>query len=172
MWRHRPALCFFERGCTLADAKPVSQSQVVMTQLVLPSHTNSLGSVFGGTIMSWIDICAAICSQRHCNKETVTASIDRLDFVAPVYKGWVVNLKASVNYTSRTSMEVGVRVDAENPKTGESFHTASAYLTFVALGSMGKPTAVPALVLESDEDKRRYEQAKKRREIRLQNKSR
>lgn len=120
--------------------------------------------------MSWIDICAAICSQRHCNKETVTASIDRLDFVAPVYKGWVVNLKASVNYTSRTSMEVGVRVDAENPKTGETFHTASAYLTFVALGSMGKPTEVPGLVLETDEDRRRYEEAKKRREVRLQNK--
>lgn len=160
------------KGPLVAPAKPVSASQVIMTQLVLPSHTNSIGSVFGGTVMSWIDIAAAVCSQRHCNKETVTASIDRLDFVAPVYKGWVVNLKASVNYTSRTSMEIGVRVDAENPKTGETFHTASAYLTFVALGTMGKPTEVPALVLESDDDKRRYEQAKKRREVRLANKTR
>ncbi len=152
-------------------SKPVASSQVVMTQLVLPSHTNSIGSVFGGTIMSWIDICAAICSQRHSGKETVTASIDRLDFVAPVYKGWVVNLKASVNYTSRTSMEVGVRVDAENPKTGETFHTASAYLTFVALSSMGKPTEIPGLALETEEDKRRFEAAKHRREVRLANKS-
>lgn len=142
-----------------------------MTQLVLPSHTNSLGTIFGGTIMSWIDIAAAIAAQRHANKEVVTASVDRLDFVAPVYKGWVVNLKASVNYTSRTSMEVGVRVDAENPKTGETFHTASAYCTFVALGSNGKPIEIPSLILESDDDKRRFDQAQKRREVRLQAKA-
>nr|WP_253720859.1 acyl-CoA thioesterase [Bdellovibrio bacteriovorus] len=150
--------------------KPVSASQVIMTQLVLPSHTNSLGTIFGGTIMSWIDIAAAIAAQRHSNKEVVTASIDRLDFVAPVYKGWVVNLKASVNYTSRTSMEVGVRVDAENPKTGETFHTASAYCTFVALGSNGKPTEVPVLTLETDDDRRRFVEAKTRREHRLKQK--
>ncbi|WP_407933206.1 acyl-CoA thioesterase [Bdellovibrio reynosensis] len=143
-----------------------------MTQLVLPSHTNSLGTIFGGTIMSWIDIAAAISAQRHSNREVVTASIDRLDFIAPVYTGWVVNLKASVNYTSRTSMEVGVRVDAENPKTGEVFHTASAYCTFVALGSNGKPSEIPELTLQTDDDKRRYEDAKKRREVRLANKAR
>lgn len=152
------------------NAKPVSASQVIMTQLVLPSHTNSLGSVFGGTIMSWIDIAGAIAAQRHSNKEVVTASIDQLDFVAPVFKGWVVNLKSSVNYTSKTSMEVGVRVDAENPKTGETFHTASAYCTFVALGSNGKPIEVPELILESDEDRRRYSEAKERRAVRLQHK--
>ncbi|KHD87909.1 MAG: thioesterase [Bdellovibrio sp. ArHS] len=154
----------------MKNAKPVSASQVIMTQLVLPQHTNSLGTIFGGTIMSWIDIAAAIAAQRHSNKEVVTASIDRLDFVAPVYKGWVVNLKASVNYTSRTSMEVGVRVDAENPKTGETFHTASAYCTFVALGSNGKPTEIPALTLETDEDRRRFEAAQSRREYRLKQK--
>lgn len=151
-----------------SQAKPVSASQVIMTQLVLPSHTNSLGSVFGGTVMSWIDIAAAICAQRHSNKEVVTASIDKLDFVAPVYKGWVVNLKASLNFVSRTSMEVGVRVDAENPKTGETFHTASAYLTFVALGSNGKPSSIPELILENDEDRRRFSQAQARRQLRLQ----
>jgi acyl-CoA hydrolase len=149
--------------------KPVSASQVIMTQLVLPTHINALGSIFGGTIMSWIDIAAAVAAQRHSNKEVVTASIDKLDFVAPVYKGWVVNLKASVNFTSRTSMEVGVRVDAENPKTGEVFHTASAYTTFVALGSNGKPTEVPSLVLQTPDEKRRFEAAKKRREQRLAN---
>ena len=152
------------------NEKTVSHSQVIMTQLVLPSHTNSIGSVFGGTVMSWIDIAAAICAQRHSNKEVVTASIDRLDFVAPVYKGWVVNLKASVNFTSRTSMEIGVRVDAENPRTGETFHTASAYMTFVALGTMGKPAEVPRLILETDTDRRRNEEARVRREYRLANK--
>ncbi len=121
--------------------------------------------------MSWIDIAAAISAQRHCRKAVVTASIDSLSFVAPVYEGWVVNLKASVNFVSRTSMEVGVRVDAENPITGETFHTASAYLTFVALGPDGKPTLVPPLNLESDEDRRRNAAAQRRRELRLQHKA-
>jgi acyl-CoA hydrolase len=148
--------------------KPVSASQVVMTELVLPSHTNALGTIFGGVIMSWIDIAAAIASQRHSGREVVTASLDTLSFIAPVKKGWVVNLKASVNFVSRTSMEIGVRVDAEDPKTGEIFHTASAYTTFVALGADGKPTTVPPLILETDEEKRRNLAAKKRRELRLQ----
>jgi acyl-CoA hydrolase len=148
-------------------AKPVKASQVVMTELVLPSHTNSLKSIFGGVIMSWIDIAAAICAQRHSNKDVVTASIDDLHFVAPVYKGWVVNLKSSVNFVSRTSMEVGVRVDAENPKTGEVFHTASAYLTFVALDPQGKPSPVPALLPENEAERRRFSEAQRRRELRL-----
>jgi acyl-CoA hydrolase len=148
-------------------AKKVSNSQVIMTQLVLPSHTNALDTVFGGTVMSWIDIAAAIAAQRHSNKDVVTASIDRLDFIAPVFKGWVVNLKASVNYTSKTSMEVGVRVDAENPKTGETFHTASAYTTFVALGSNGKPSEVPDLILETEVEKRRFQDGLKRRQDRV-----
>lgn len=117
--------------------------------------------------MSWIDIAGAIAAQRHCNKEVVTASIDELHFVAPVYLGWVVNLKANVNFVSKSSMEVGVRVDAENPRTGETFHTASAYLTFVAIGSNGKPTAVPELILETDEDRRHNQEARQRREHRL-----
>jgi len=152
-------------------AKSVKSSQVTMTELVLPTHTNALDTVFGGTVMSWIDICAAIAAQRHASREVVTASMDRLSFVAPIRRGWVVNLKASVNYTSRTSMEVGVRVDAENPKTGEMFHTASAYMTFVALGSDGKPTEVPKLLLESDDEKRRYAAAQKRREVMLASRS-
>jgi len=150
------------------EARKVSESQVVMTELVLPTHTNALGSVFGGTVMSWIDIAAAICAQRHSRKIVVTAHIDEVTFVAPVYAGWVVNLKASVNQTGTTSMEVGVRVDAENPQTGEMFHTASAYLTFVALDSHRKPSKVPGLILESDEQKRRHEAAVQRRDRRLQ----
>lgn len=150
------------------NPKPVRNSQVIMTQLVLPSHTNSLDSIFGGVVMSWIDIAAAISAQRHCSREVVTASIDSLSFIAPVYKGWVVNLRASVNFVSKTSMEVGVRIDAENPKTGDHFHTASAYLTFVALGSNGKPTPVPQLILETEDDHRRWQAGQKRRENRLQ----
>lgn len=149
-------------------SKPVSRSQVIMTQLVLPTHTNALDTVFGGTVMSWIDICGAIAAQRHSGREVVTASIDKLDFIAPIRRGWVVNLKASVNFVSNTSMEIGVRVDAENPKTGEIFHTASSYLTFVALGSDGRGTKVPALILETDIEKRRFEAGRKRREHRIQ----
>jgi acyl-CoA hydrolase len=148
-------------------SKKVSDSEVIMTQLVLPIHTNSLDTIFGGTIMSWIDIAAAISAQRHCNRDVVTASMDQMSFYAPVKKGWVVNLKAKVNYVSKTSMEVGVKVEAENPKTGEHFHTSSAYMTFVALDSNGKPSQVPSLTLETAEDKRRYEQGKVRREQRL-----
>lgn len=153
------------------EAKPVSASQVVMTELVLPSHTNAFGSIFGGVIMSWIDIAGAIAAQRHSNLDVVTASLDDLSFIAPVFKGWVVNLKASVNFVSRTSMEVGVRVDAENPRTGEVFHTASAYLTFVALGKDGKPTEVPRLALQTESDQRRFSEALRRRELRLKRKS-
>lgn len=154
----------------MAAGKPVSESIVVMTEMVLPTHTNALGSVFGGTVMSWIDICAAIAAQRHSQQKVVTASIDALHFVAPVLTGWIVNLKASVNYVSRTSMEVGVRVDAENPITGEKFHTASAYLTFVALDEKRKPVSVMPVIPESEEEKRRYEGAKIRRQLRLERK--
>lgn len=120
--------------------------------------------------MSWIDIAGAIAAQRHSKRDVVTASIDDLHFVAPVYIGWVVNLKASVNFVHKTSMEVGVRVDAENPKTGERFHTASAYLTFVALTN-GKPTIVTPITFQTEDEKRRAEQAQIRRRFRLQRKS-
>jgi acyl-CoA hydrolase len=149
------------------QAQPVSASQTTMTEIVLPSHTNALDSIFGGTIVSWVDICAAIAAQRHSRCQVVTASIDALQFVQPVFKGWVVNLKASVNYTGRTSMEVGVRVDAENPITGECFHTASAYLTFVALDENRKPVEVPPVLPETPDQIRRFNEAKARRQARL-----
>lgn len=138
-----------------------------MTELVLPTHTNSFGSIFGGVIMSWIDIAGAISAQRHCQRPVVTAAIDDLHFIAPVYKGWVVNLKASVNFVSKSSMEVGVRVDAENPIEGSFHHTASAYLTFVALDDQGKPTLVAQVLPETAEQRRRFEAAKIRRSMRL-----
>jgi acyl-CoA hydrolase len=155
----------------MQEKKAVSSSQVVMTQLVLPTHTNALDTVFGGTVMSWVDIAGAIAAQRHSGKDVVTASIDQLNFIAPIRKGWVVNLKASVNFTSRTSMEIGVRVDAENPKTSEIFHTASAYLTFVALGSHGMPTDIPGLKLETETEIRRFNAGQKRRQQRLANRN-
>lgn len=149
------------------QARPVSASQVVMTEMVLPQHTNSFGNVFGGQVMAWIDICAAIAAQRHARQPVVTASVDALQFVKPVLRGWTINLRASVNYTAKTSMEIGVRVDAENPLTGETVHTASAYLTFVALGADGKPAPVPPVKAETAEEKRRYKAAEIRRQNRL-----
>jgi acyl-CoA hydrolase len=154
----------------MSELKPVpaSQSQVIMTELVLPSHINALDSVFGGVIMSWIDIAAAISAQRHSQMPVVTASIDDLHFVQPVYKGWIVNLKAQVNFVSNTSMEVGVRIDAENPTQNLVFHTASAYLTFVALGPDGRPTRVPQVIAETDDQRRRQSAAALRRQHRLE----
>jgi acyl-CoA hydrolase len=146
---------------------PVSQSITTMTELVLPQHTNALGSIFGGVIMSWIDICAAIAGSRHAQSQVVTASIDALNFVAPVYKGWIVNLKASVNFVSKTSMEIGVRVDAENPVERKTYHTASAYLTFVALGPDGKPMQIAPVLAVSEDEKRRQIAAETRRALRL-----
>ena len=148
-------------------SKPVAQSQVTMTEMVLPQHTNALGSVFGGTVMSWVDIAAATCAMRHCAKQVVTASVDAMHFLAPVRLGWVVTIQASVNYVGGTSCEIGVKVTSENPISGERFHTASAYLTFVALDSHGKPTTIPGILLQSDEEKRRHASARLRRESRL-----
>ncbi len=153
------------------ESRLVSVSIVQMTELVLPQHTNALGSAFGGVIMSWIDIAAAISAQRFAREIVVTAAIDDLHFVAPVYKGWVVNLKACVNFVSRTSMEVGVRVDAENPITEQTFHTASAYLTFVALGADGRPRPVPPGLAQTSEEKRRWQAGEARRKARLQRRS-
>ena len=149
------------------DPVPASKSIVTMTEMVLPTHTNSFDSIFGGVIMSWIDIAAAISAQRHCGRPVVTAAIDDLHFVAPVYKGWIVNLKACVNYVSKTSMEIGVRVDAESPIQGITHHTASAYLTFVALDDNGKPMQVPQVLPETEAQKRRFNEAMNRRQWRL-----
>src|ERR1700741_1231906 len=103
--------------------KPPRDSTVTMTEIVLPSHANALGTIFGGQIMSWIDIAGAIAAGRHARRVVVTASIDALHFVAPVKVGHIVHIRAAVNFASRTSMEVGVRVDSENPLTGELTHT-------------------------------------------------
>ncbi|MEY4632100.1 MAG: hypothetical protein RIQ81_2220 [Pseudomonadota bacterium] len=148
-------------------AKHPSESWVEMTEMVLPQHTNALGSVFGGVVMSWVDIAAATCAMRHAGKTVVTASIDAMHFISPIKLGWIVILKSSINFTSTTSCEVGVRVVAENPLTGEKHHTASAYLTFVALDSLGRATPIPQVLPESEEEKMRFEAARERRAARL-----
>jgi acyl-CoA hydrolase len=138
-----------------------------MTEIVLPQHTNALSTVFGGVVMSWVDIAAATAGMRHAGKQVVTASVDALHFLAPIRLGWIASVKASVNYVSRTSCEVGVKVTAENPLTGEKFHTASAYLTLVALDSQGRPAQMPGLRPETYDEQRRFKAAQVRRESRL-----
>jgi len=145
-----------------------SRSFVQMTEMILPNHMNSLGTAFGGVIMSWIDIVASISASRHCSKTVVTASIDDLHFLAPVHKGDVVCLTAQVNYTHKTSMEVGVKVTAEDIKSQEIRNTVTAHLTFVALDENFKPTIIPGLDLQTEEEKKRFAQAEMRRKWRLE----
>jgi uncharacterized protein (TIGR00369 family) len=148
--------------------KTVRETSVTMAQVMLPQDANPAGNVHGGVIMKLIDTAAAVVASRHAQCNTVTASIDRLDFHHPVFVGDLLFLKASVTMVGRTSMEIGVRVEAENYITGEVRHTASAYLTFVALDEKARPKAVPFLVLESDDEKRRNHEAIMRRKMRLE----
>ncbi|MBI5640261.1 MAG: acyl-CoA thioesterase [Nitrospirae bacterium] len=149
------------------EGKRVRDSSVVMAQVMIPQDANPAGNVHGGVIMKLIDTAAAVVASRHARANTVTASIDRLDFHNPVFIGDLLFLRAGLNLVGRTSMEVGVRVEAENIVTGEVRHTASAYLTFVALDSRCRPQEVPPLMLETEEEIRRNREAQKRREIRL-----
>jgi uncharacterized protein (TIGR00369 family) len=152
------------------EGKTVKETSVIIAQEMNPQDANPAGNVHGGVIMKLIDTAAGVVAKRHAGCNVVTASIDSLDFHNPVYVGDVVFFKASINYVGNTSMEVGVRVEAENPITGEVRHTASAYLTFVALDENGKPKKVPKLILETEEERRRYKEAERRREVRLSEK--
>lgn len=152
--------------------RTVKDSQVEMTEIVLPNDTNQLGNLLGGRLMHMIDICAAIAAARHSNRVCVTASIDELNFLKPIAVGQAVILKASVNRAFRTSIEVGVRVSAENLLTGERFHANTAYLTFVAINEEGKPVSVPPIHPETEEEIRRYNEAAARRELRLKHRKR
>ncbi len=143
-------------------------SRCVMTQIVMPGHTNgAAGVMFGGVMMQWIDVCAGVAAMRHSGGRVVTASIDRLDFLHPVRVSDVVVLSAQVNYTGRTSMEVGCRVETEDMLTRTRRYTTKAYLTFVSVDEVGAPRQVPPLVLETGDDRRRYAQAQARRSDRL-----
>lgn len=150
------------------EAKKVSDSKVEIAQVMMPEHSNAAGNVHGGYILKLVDQAGAIVAARHTHSNAVTASLDRMDFISPVYVGNLVFAKASCNYVSRTSMEIGVRVEAECLRTGTHTHVGSAYLTFVALDEDDKPTNVPQLILETEVEKHRFEDAKKRRELRLQ----
>ena len=153
------------------EGKRVSDSTVIMAQLMNPQDANPAGNVHGGVIMRLIDTAAGAVAVRHARSNVVTASIDRLDFIRPAFIGDLVTFRASLNYVGRTSVEVGVRVEAENLITGDVRHTASAYLTFVALDRNGRPLEVPQLILETDEEIRRNGEARARREMRINERS-
>jgi len=147
--------------------KTVRETAVVMSQVMMPQDINKAGNVHGGVIMKLIDQVASVVAVKHARSNVVTASIDRMDFLSPVFVGDLVTCKASLNYAGRTSMEIGVRVESENLLTGEYRHTVSAYLTFVSLDTGGRPKEIPPLIAETEEDKRRNTQAQARRELRL-----
>lgn len=148
-------------------AKTVSQSRVQMHQLMLPEHANAYGNVHGGEIVKTVDEAGGIAAMRHAQRPCVTIAIDEMSFVSPVHVGHLLSCDASINWVGRSSIEVGVKVHAENPITGEVLHTNSAYLVYVAIDDEGRPTEVPPLILETDEDKRRNEEAKVRQAARL-----
>jgi uncharacterized protein (TIGR00369 family) len=154
------------------EGKKVEESSVVMAQQMNPQDANPAGNVHGGVIMKLIDTAAGVVASRHARANVVTASIDRIDFLHPVFVGNFVTLRASLNYVGKTSMEVGVRVESENLLTGRSRHTSTAYLTFVALDSQGRPMPLPPLLLETEEQERRNREAKARRDARLATKLR
>ena len=152
---------------TLAPPFSPRASRVETAQIVLPGLTNAHGTIFGGMLMQWIDIAGAIAAARHAQGAVVTASMDRLHFLQPVRLGAVVILQSQVNFAARTSLEVGVRVFVEDPRTRSHVQATRAYLTFVAVDSEGRPRPVAPLVLEGDEDRRRFQDATSRREARL-----
>lgn len=153
------------------QAKPVRESQSVLSELALPNDANGLGTLLGGKLMHLVDIAGALAAARHSRQFVVTASMDHMDFLEPVMIGELVVLRASVNRAFRTSMEVGVKAWAENMRTAYMRHVASAYLTFVALDKDRVAIPVPPVEPESDDEKRRYEEAGERREHRIRARS-
>jgi len=149
------------------EGKTVKETSVIMAQLMTPEDANPAGNVHGGVIMKLIDNAAGTVAARHARTNVVTASVDRLNFHSPVFIGNLITLRASINMTGKSSMEVGVRVEAEDLFTGQIRHTASAYLTFVALDKNLKPFEVSPLITESDDEKRRFREALARRQLRL-----
>jgi len=155
----------------MIKSKTVKNSIITMTELVLPHHTNQLGKLLGGQLMHWIDICAALSSAKHTHHVCVTASVDRIDFIHSINLGDAVILTANVNRVFNTSMDVGVKVFAESFRHGNKIHSNTAFLTFVSVDSDGKPVKAPEIIPETDEEKRRYEEALQRRENRLKDRT-
>ncbi len=156
----------------MQTVKKVSDSIIVMTELVLPNHTNQLGNLLGGQLMHWIDICAALSAAKHNHRVCVTASVDRIDFHNPVKLGDAVILTALINRVFNSSMEVGVEVYAQNFRLGTRFHTNTAYLTFVSVDNDGKPVKAVDAIPETEDEIKRYNDALKRREDRLKDRNR
>jgi acyl-CoA hydrolase len=150
----------------LTRPRPVRESASEMAEVVLPNDANTLNTLLGGRLMHWIDVAGALAAHRHSRQRVVTASIDHLDFLVPVRVGELVILRSSVNRVFHTSMEVGVKVWVENYRSEQNHHVSSAYLTFVAIDEAGNRLAVAPVIPESDDEKRRYEDAGRRREIR------
>jgi uncharacterized protein (TIGR00369 family) len=150
------------------SGKHVKDSQITLNQLMLPHHTNPMGNVHGGEIMKLVDETGALCAIRHAQRPVVTLAIDSMTFHSPVHVGDLVALSASLNWVGRSSIEVGVRVIAENPLTGEQTHTNTAYLVYIALDETGRPTEVPRLILETDEERQRWAEAEARQQRRLE----
>lgn len=148
--------------------RPCRESQHQTSELMMPQDANILGHVFGGAILALMDKCAAVAAFRHARSNCVTASIDRVDFKEPIHVGDLVVMKASVNFAGRSSMEIGVRVEAEDLLTGRRRHTNSCYLTFVAIDRNGRPVEVPPVMPETDDERRRYDAAQNRRKRRLE----
>ena len=143
------------------------ESEAVMTELMMPNHANIMGNVFGGHILSLVDRAAAVSAIRHARRACVTVSVDKVDFREPIHVGELVTAYARVNFAGRTSMEVGVKIIAENVLSGDRRHTNSCYVTYVALDENGQPTEVPPIVPETPDEKRRYDRASKRRANRV-----
>jgi acyl-CoA hydrolase len=143
-----------------------------MTEYVLPTHANALGNVFGGQVMAWMDLCAAICAQRHTGNICITAGIDDLSFEEPIKVGQVVRLSARVTAAFRTSVEIEVDVRGEDAMTGRTWPCVSAYLTFVGVGADLRPTAVPPLLTGTEEERARAAEAAERRALRLSRRKR
>ncbi len=152
------------------QAKPVRASRITLSQLMHPEHANLLGNVHGGWVMKLVDEAGALACMRHAQRKVVTVAIDSMVFRQPIRIGDLVIINAEVSYAGRTSMEAEVQVLAENPISGERTHTNTAYLVYVALDDEGKPTSVPGLMVETDDEKRRMEKAQERQERRLKNK--
>ena len=148
----------------MVKEKKVSDSRTEMSQLMMPQHANIAGTVYGGQILSIADSAAYVCAARHAGPRCVTVSVDQVDFREPIKIGQLVTFRASVNYVGKTSMEIGIQIEAENLQTGEKRHTNSCYFTMVALDESGKPTEVPRLVCESAIEKRRFREGQIRRE--------
>jgi len=151
----------------VVEPRPASKSQALLIRWMGIPDANTAGFVHGGTVMKMCDEAAGIAAVKHSRCRVVTAAIDRMTYLTPVYVGQLLSCRASVNAVWRTSMEVGVRVESEDPRTGEVLHTSTAYLTMVAVGDDGKPVAVPPIVAESDDERRREREAELRRQNRL-----